>query len=159
MPWPKGRRQNAEERAKNSAARKGKTFTPEHRANISAVQKGRTFSPQHRAKISAALKDKQRRRSDDISYSAAHARLRRVMRRPCEECGTSKGRLEVALRKGNDLPGLRCSINPRCSFGMKYSTDPEAYIVLCSSCHRFFDKVVDRWVETPLDRSRRFARN
>ena len=43
MPWPKGRKQSEEHKAKNSKALKGRMFTKSHHDNIAAANRRRTL--------------------------------------------------------------------------------------------------------------------
>jgi len=79
--WSKGKKQSAEHRANNSAAKKGRPSpikgipqTAEHRANLSAAKKGRPSpikgipqSAEHRANIGAANRSQVWQYADEIN--------------------------------------------------------------------------------------------
>lgn len=66
------------------------------------------------------------------TYGAVHLRLTTTQARPpsCEECGTTDGRFEWALRE--DAPASELLLSPE---GLRYSVNPDHYRNLCKTCH------------------------
>lgn len=91
---------------------------------------GTTDDPEPRSgPLNAAWK------GDDAGYAAAHLRMSRQPRPPaCEQCGTTDGRFEWALK-----PDVPAGSLLRSSKGYRYSTDPSHYANLCKACHNNLD--------------------
>jgi hypothetical protein len=136
---------SADWRAKLSAAKMGHEVSPETRAKISASVSralvGREVSEQTRNRI--ALKQAGERghnwRGDQVGYGGAHKRHRAALPQICAHCGTTAGRLDVAL--SHDTPAERlvwCATRERF-----YSVRSVDYLRLCRSCHIRYDRAAD----------------
>lgn len=70
---------------------------------------------------------------DDVGYSAAHTRVRRLRGSAtfyqCTDCGAQAAQWSV----DRETEGLRQQD------GMPYSPDPNAYVPRCVSCHKLYD--------------------
>lgn len=73
-------------------------------------------------------------KGDDVGYDAAHWRLRKSLPRICKACGTTEGRLEIALLR--TAPEGHIKEDRRHG---PYSTEPGDYVRLCVTCHRRYD--------------------
>lgn len=71
-------------------------------------------------------------KGEDVGYDAVHWRARTLLPRQCAACGTTSGRLEIAL--------LRTATDVQEAPGHgPYSTNPDDYVRLCVTCHRRYD--------------------
>lgn len=75
----------------------------------------------------------QHRRSDEVSYSAVHTRLRAdrgpASAHPCTDCGGSARQWSYSHEDPNELRALEGA----------YSLDPDHYSPRCVSCHKRMD--------------------
>jgi hypothetical protein len=118
--------------------RKGETMSPEQRAKISAANKGRNLgnhyaagarAPETGERIRAARRAGTEARGP-VSYGAMHKRLVKDRGAPslCEHCGTTTAKkFEWAYTGEGHEHGA-------------WSTNPDDYIRLCTSCHVIFDR-------------------
>lgn len=77
-------------------------------------------------------------RADDIGYLGAHKRVARARGRAsaqdCDRCGSPAREWAYDHSDPNEAVGSLGDLS-----GLVYSTDPQHYLPLCSSCHRQFD--------------------
>jgi hypothetical protein len=105
-------------------------LTPEQRsANAKKAREAGRLGPEHH-----------QWKGDEITYSAAHARVYRqrgpAKNYPCARCGRFHDRMEWAYNgeDPNELYGKTGNVWP-------YSTDPAFYVPLCGDqCHIIFDQ-------------------
>lgn len=89
---------------------------------------GHTGDPPKRKRAAEATNWKGR----DAGYSAVHIRARHLPK-ICSVCGTTEGRIEIALR--HDAP----PDNIKTHDGVPYSVDASDYLRMCVRCHRRYD--------------------
>jgi|GEM_PF-1919990 len=148
-----------ENRAKISAARKGKPLSVEHRKKLSIAHTGKHLSEDHKRKLSESLtgrtghkwSDVERKersesyigrfrgadnptfKGDDVSYAGLHLWVNRNIPKPeiCSRCGQIPltGRIEA-----HNISG-------------EYKRDPEDWIYLCTSCHQEIDGRKERLIQ------------
>lgn len=132
----------AEARERSSKAQKGRTFSAEHRGHLSDSAKGRTMSPEALARFAASRPRREqhpRWLGPDAGYTAIHHRAQKLLPRICAHCGTTKGRLDCALRHDADSSLIRTS--PK---GLRYfvgDDSTEGYMRLCAPCHGAYDRL------------------
>jgi hypothetical protein len=120
------RLKSEDERARISAALKGRVFTETHLANMSTAQ----VALARRGERAAAW------RGDEAGYVSIHKRHRRALPLVCASLdATCRGKLEVALK--HDLPPERLRVDPRS--GCSFSANPADYMRLCHSHHMRYD--------------------
>ena len=78
-------------------------------------------------------------KGDEIGYSAAHWRVKKLLARQCLVCETTKGKLEIALRHDTEGEHLRNHTDPRSGIEVPYSIATDDYVRLCVRCHRRYD--------------------
>lgn len=95
-------------------------------------------------------------KGDIVGYEAVHKRATQTLPRQCRACGTTEGRLEVALLHG--VPADRVKLDER---NGPFSIGAKDYVRLCVGCHRRYDspkKTTGAGIEailhgSPLDRT------
>lgn len=88
---------------------------------------------------------------EQLSYTAVHKRVAKLLPAVCARCGATEGRLDVAFRHDTPAEFRRVS-----KHGLTFSSRPEDFVRLCrATCHRNYDRgrlrVVPRLVQTALE--------
>jgi len=115
-----------------------KSFQELYKEKLSKANKGRIFSEETLKKMSESRKgkltgaDNPNWKGDNVGYHSLHVWVRKYKPQPkaCENCGTKKDYLELANISG------------------EYKRDIKDYKYLCVKCHKEFDGVLERFIES-----------